>query len=186
MLNYVFFFLLKSIVTQIWVFIVIKELPFVENISRLLWRRGASSKGREWRQPWAAPSCRQSCVPPSCSSAPLWTGPGGGSTWRPGWRRSSADLWSDCGETGPGLCSRSPVRYALTTDAGTKRRVNKNPLVIKAAWKRKNNREKRARKSPARFEFVTSTGSIPDILLRWDVFLLRSFSLLLHIFQHSL
>lgn len=67
----------------------------------------------ESARPWGAPSCRRSCVPPSCSSAPpcvvLW----GGSTWSPGSRRFWAALWTGCGGTGPEPCSRSPARCAL-------------------------------------------------------------------------
>lgn len=73
----------------------------------------SAPKDRESAPPWGAPSCRQSFGPPSCSNGPLCTALWGGSTWRPGWRRSLAALWSGCEGTAPKLCSRSLGRYVL-------------------------------------------------------------------------
>lgn len=73
----------------------------------------AISMERESVLPWGAPSCRQSFVPPSCSSGPLCMALWDYSTWRPVWHRSSAALCSGCGATGPKLCTHSLDRYAL-------------------------------------------------------------------------
>lgn len=77
------------------------------------------SKDRESVRPWGAPSCRRSFVPPSCSSGPLCTALWGDSTWPPGWRRSSAALWSGCEGTGPRLCIRSLDHCALNRQTDT-------------------------------------------------------------------
>lgn len=68
---------------------------------------------RESLLPSGVPSCRQSCVPPFCSTGPPCWVPGGGSTWHPERRRFLAALCSGYGETGPELCSHSLDHYAL-------------------------------------------------------------------------
>lgn len=73
--------------------------------------------GRESLLPSGAPSCKQSCVPPFCSTGPPCWVLVGGSTWRPGRRRFSAALCTGCGGTGSELCSRSLDHYALDTGA---------------------------------------------------------------------